>query len=237
MEITLSKKARYWKEYLPLRVGHTAPIVSERVMRIENESQWNTEDLKAIAERVAIEKGLNVTGQVREDSLLVFKTARRSPPRRRRYGAQEDEKQAKIERAADVGYYRGINYGSVDFRCVEIYSKDKLVEKNTLDRLVQSTAADVPQDIEPNYIKDIAVAIYCAFAGKSTYTNGIRDGFEWAEKMQLRKAPKMVRSNLLLEKKIDSLKAEQARVRRALEREMERFDRQIEKLQSKLRGE
>jgi hypothetical protein len=201
-------------------------------MQIENESQWNSEDLVALTKKVAERQNIDLT-----NGLLIFKTARRSVGRRRRrsYGQPPAEKgSVVIEQAASTGWYRGIGGGA---KVVEIYSKEKLIEKNVLERLGAVTYSDVRQDIHPRWIRDIAIAIGDALTGTYRPEDATTDAkWAWAEKMQLRAASKITRSALLTRKKIETLQGEKERVKRSFERELENYDRQIEKLRAEIEG-
>ena len=189
-------------------------------MRVENESQWNTDDLRAMVAKVMEHERID-PALCGHDALLIFKTARR-----RLY-------KGIVHKAANIGYYRGVQTNRGEIKVIEIYSKDKLIEKNLLDRMVQSTVNDVPQDILPKHIRRIAETIRAALRDKYPNDEPV-PGYEWAEKLQFRSAPKISRSGEVIRLKIASLESEKDRIRRTLEREIGKLDEQIIKLQGKI---
>jgi hypothetical protein len=186
---------------------------------IENESQWNTEDLRAIV--AAVMKHENKTdADFAADFLIVFKTCRKHSYSRHN----------RIRAAQTGGYRGGLGKGA---RTVEIRSKNKLLEKNVLDRLAQAAVTDVPQDIHPKHIRDIAVVVKAALEGGWSNADEER-GYEWAEKLQLRAAPKITRSHEVTKRKILGIEAEKERLNRCWAREVELLDAKIARLRGTL---
>lgn len=196
------------------------------MVKIANESQWNTEDLTAITERV-IE---TLPKKPSSDCLLVFKTCRYSRT------TKEKKEGALPDRAAQSGYYHDGSNSGGETRCVQIYSKDRLTEKNVLDRLAQNAANEVRQDIHPRFIRQIAESIRDVFTG---YYYGGRDkeaqpDCSWAEKFQLRASPKIEHDPELVRRKIVALEQEKERSRRTYLAECQRLDGEITRLKGKL---
>lgn len=193
-------------------------------MLIENESQWNTDDLRALTRLVMTKKGIS-EANLGARFLLVFRTCRQKS-----YGS---EKGQPPKNAAKLGSVYRAGMQGHEGKVVEIYSKDRLMEKNALDRLVTNTANDVPQDLHPKHIRKIAQVIGDALSDHR-YTDDTDEGYEWAEKCQLRAAPKITRSAEVLQRKIDQLEREKDRIRSTLNREIEKVDQQILKLEEKI---
>lgn len=189
-------------------------------IQVENESQWNTDDLRALVAKALVNHEINVSALPQESRLLVFKTSRRKS-----YRSNKDKPPSE---AAHRGYSRGLNA-----KCVEIYSKEKLIEKNTLERLAAAAGADAVQDLKPKYIRDIAKSVVAALTDSYNVKDD-KDQFKWAESCQLRSAPKIARSPVVAQRKIDSLLKEKRRVSRVFERELSKIDERIRKLSDHL---
>jgi hypothetical protein len=189
-------------------------------MLIENESQWNTDDLRAIVKAVLVHNGHD-PATYRPENLLVFKTSRR----------RHHERGGSRPRAAQQGYMRGgLGHQAT---VVELLSKEKLIEKNALERLAATTMTEgVVQDIAPCFIRDIAEQVHLSLTGK--YSSAMIPGYEFAEKLQLRAAPKITRSVEVTKLKIEACEAEKVRINRHFSREIDKIDRQIASLRSKV---
>jgi hypothetical protein len=189
-------------------------------IQVENESQWNTDDLRALVAKVLTNHAVDIEGLCKDARLLIFKTSRRKSYR-------SDRDKPPVEAA-----HRG--YASIrGSRCVEIYSKEKLIEKNTLERLAAAAGAEIPQDLKPKYIRDIAKAIMAALTDNYSVKDD-KDQFKWAETCQLRSAPKITRSPVVLQKKIEARVVEKRRVTRIFECELQKIDQRIKALHDKL---
>lgn len=189
-------------------------------IQVENESQWNTDDLRALVAKALVNHNIDASSLDERSRLLVFKTSRR-----KNYGR---DKGMPPTEAAHRGYSRGVNA-----KCVEIYSKERLIEKNTLERLAAAAGADTTQDLKPKYIRDIAKAVVAALTDSYNVKDD-KDQFKWAETCQLRSAPKITRSPVVAQKKIDSLLEEKRRVSRVFERELQKIDDHIKRLRGKI---
>lgn len=191
-------------------------------MQIENESQWNTDDLRALTAGVMKHEHL-AESSFKPDFLLIFKTCRR-----RWYSSERI-------RAAEIGWYRG-GLG-VNTKAVEIRSKEKLIEKNVLERLAISGTIDdgIIQDIHPRLIRDIAETISYALTGGYNRGRSL-EGYEWAEKFQLRAAPKITRSDEVTKRKILQIEEEKARINRHWAREISNLNEKIARLKRKLKS-
>jgi len=188
-------------------------------IQVENESQWNTDDLKVLVAKV-------VEINIRNDSdglctkLLLFKTSRQKVYRR--------DKDAPIT-AAHRGWSRNLS----GVRSVDICSKDRLIEKNTLERLAAVSLTDARQDIAPRYIRHIARAIKAALTDDYSPKDDA-DQFKWAESCQLRALSKITRSPTILQKKIEVLLGERSRLEAVLRREIATVDEKIAALKEKV---
>ena len=190
-------------------------------MLIENESQWNTDDLKAIVAAVLKHEG-KTEADFRPDFLLLFKTSRQ-----RHY----DYTGGPRMRAAQVGYYRGGLGGNA--KVIDLRSKAKLVEKNLLDRLAIAAESSVTQDIHPQFIRDIAETIGTLLLRNSCVYEPVK-GYEFAEKLQLRSIPKITRCTEITRRKIEQIESEKDRIGRHWTAEIQKMDEQIARLKRSL---
>lgn len=197
-------------------------------MKIANESQWNTEDLTALANEVVKRHNLDHVGP---DYLLIFKTSRKQ----RSYHEKKEEK--KPDEAAFGGYYHGIPAGRGNGKAsvVEILSKDRLIEKNVLDRLAQAGGQDIRQDIDAAYIEDIALQIGCSLQGVWKHDRDIKkQDYSWAKKFQFRAVSKITRDPEITRGKIQEMEATKVRLKRAFDQQVADIDADINRLKKQL---
>jgi hypothetical protein len=162
---------------------------------IENESNWRTEDLRALVEAVAGKAGTIRCHNWNDETLLLFKTSRRRDKPYQSYKKGGDKAPAVALRRKNNPYF--------NTRVVEIATSKKLKMK-VLDRLAH-VGADGQQDMSSNNVIQLASTIRLAICGSRRY----EDPCKWAANYQMRARPKTTKSKLALDRRIAKLRDDQ----------------------------
>lgn len=180
-------------------------------MLVENETRWNTDDLKTLTAKVLemVPKDIRRS----ERALLLFTTCRRRDYRARR---GEPTQGAEACRHWDMENVLG----------VEIRSPAKL-EPALLDRLA---AADTGSAMSPNHVVDVAKAIYTALSDSYYFDEDRSPKMDWAGSLPIRARKKPDRSPEASRRRIKSLEARKQKVLAATKFELQSIDGEIEKL-------
>lgn len=185
-------------------------------MLIENESNWNTQDLKAMVEAVMELEGFRKGSHIYEDTLLLFKTSRKRG--RKNWKGKRDEPPAAYA-------VRNQNYSNTVI--VEIRSKDKL-KLDLLGRMAhinESGHQDMSSDDVKCLLKEIKRALSSYIYSQASVAPLVH--------MPLRMRSKITRSKVVIDREIEGLQDKCRSWQRHLDREIEKVNEKIDSLRRK----
>lgn len=181
---------------------------------IENESQWNTDDLTAIVNRIT---GGDRPSTFYAGTILLFRT-NRTKVKTSKFSEDKEIPEAARHIGDDDGKFPNTHV-------VEIRSGEKL-KMEVLDRLAHSgEEQDMSSEDVVRVVKEIAQALL-------GWEGGRRD-LSWAKEMKLRFAGPGKRSKVAVGREVEGLRNEQQTIRRRAQRATTALEDKIEHLRKK----
>jgi hypothetical protein len=187
-------------------------------MIVENESNWKTEDLVALLEKILGMEGFERGGHITSNTLLLFTTSRRRTPRVNSWQHRRGETPPPVEMDRSCRRY----YNTV---AIKIRSAKRL-QMEVLDRLANVPGGGV-QDMSAANVVKVAECIARALGN----WHGTKLNFDWAKTFSMRTSTKNRRSETGVQRRIECLRDSQDDLRRICRAEIQKIEKKIQKLQ------